>query len=120
MASDNGVVVKLLDTNGDGITDALDTTGDGQPDEFTAPGLADPVQFRPNATFWRIKVDHFTPWDFNWPEAGLPGDAVGPNPDGEPIVDQQKKKDPPQFVTCGTGNADEKRIVLRAPDSRRS
>ena len=36
--SDNGVVVKLLDTNGDGIVDALDATGDGLPDDLNANG----------------------------------------------------------------------------------
>jgi hypothetical protein len=36
--SDNGVVVRLLDTNGDGIVDALDADGDGQPDDLDGDG----------------------------------------------------------------------------------
>jgi len=32
--SDNGIVVRLLDTDDDGVVDALDSTGDGQPDDL--------------------------------------------------------------------------------------
>jgi len=92
MASDNGVVVRLLDTNGDGVVDALDTVGDGLPHETNVVGLTDPGRFKPNATFWRVKMDHFSPWDCNWPY-GPPLDAVKPIPDGEPSADQQQQQD---------------------------
>ena len=36
--SDSGVVVRLLDTDGDGIADAVDSTGDGQPDDIDRDG----------------------------------------------------------------------------------
>ncbi len=91
--SNNGVVVRLLDTNGDGIVDALDSTGDGQPDDLNNNGsFSDEVRgltasrFQPGATFWRAEVKHFTPWDCNWPY-GPPPDAAPPNgpaPDPNP------------------------------------
>ena len=89
--SNNGVVVRLLDTNGDGSVDAYDKTGDGIPDGAVA-GLNDPAIYKPNSTYWRVEVDHFSPWDGNWP-FGPPADARPPNPKGEPVSDNQEEKD---------------------------
>lgn len=97
IASKNGVVVKLLDQNGDGYVDALDSSGNGLPNDLNGngsfsdevAGLSDPVAYPPNATFWRGEVDHFTPYDWNLPW-GWPGDAVAPNPAGIPVSDQQR------------------------------
>jgi RHS repeat-associated protein len=96
----NGRVVKLLDTNGDGIVDALDANGDGQPDDLNTngsfsdevTGLNNPQQYQPAATFWRFAATHFTPWDGNWPYGPPPG-ATGPNPAGEAEADQQKDEE---------------------------
>jgi len=42
--SENGVVVRLLDTDADGIVDALDSDGDDQPDDLDNDGsLSDEV-----------------------------------------------------------------------------
>jgi len=95
--SNNGVVVKLLDTDSDGIVDSLDANGNGHPDDITgdgsfndeAIGLEDAGKYQPDATFWRVAVTHFTPWDCNWPY-GPPEDAIPPNPPGVPELDQQK------------------------------
>ncbi|MCI5146971.1 MAG: hypothetical protein D3923_15975, partial [Candidatus Electrothrix sp. AR3] len=89
--SENGVVVKLLDTDSDGVVDALDADGDGQPDDLNndgsfadeVTGLGDTSRYAPGSTFWRTAVTHFTPWDCNWPY-GPPGDATGPNGAGGP------------------------------------
>jgi hypothetical protein len=62
---ENGTVVQLLDTDGDGVTDALDQTGDGQADDFDgdglvtgeAAGLEDPLLYAPGATFWRVALN---------------------------------------------------------------
>ena len=78
--SKNGVVVRLLDTNEDGIVDAYT---DGQ-SQYPAKGLNDKVRYVPGNTFWRVEISHFTPWDFNWPY-GPPADAIGPNPPSPPI-----------------------------------
>ena len=98
--SDNGVVVKLLDTNSDGIVDALDANGDDNPDDLNSnglfsdevEGLNDPEKYQPDSTFWRVAVTHFTPWDCNWPY-GPPADAIAPNPEGLPKVGQQCVED---------------------------
>ena len=92
--SDNGVVVRLLDTDADGIVDALDADGDELPDDLDedglyedeVEGLDDPQVYAPDATYWRVAIFHFTSWDCNWP-SGLPPDAEPPNPDGEPYSD---------------------------------
>lgn len=84
--ADNGTVVMLLDTDTDGIVDALDADGDGQADDLDTDGVfADEVQgledsqrYAPQATFWRVAVSHFTPFDFNWPYVAPP-DAIAPN-----------------------------------------
>jgi hypothetical protein len=93
MSSDNGVVVRLLDTNGDGVVDALDTVGDGQSHDTDVAGLTDPTTFRPNSTYWQVKVRHFTPWDFNWAWYGPILNGIQPNPDGNPVLDQQQRCD---------------------------
>jgi len=98
--SDNGMVVRLLDTDMDGIVDALDADGDDQPDDLNdngsfrdeVIGLDDAAKYPPGSTFWRVAVPHFSSWDCNWPY-GPPSDAVPPNPEGEPKTDQQVEKD---------------------------
>ncbi|MCU0736254.1 MAG: PKD domain-containing protein, partial [Methylotetracoccus sp.] len=84
MPSDNGQVIKLL-----GITDQwadLDVDGDGVADDartLSVVGVTDAERqqlaqrFEPGASFWRVPVTHFTPWDFNWPY-GPPADAKAP------------------------------------------
>ena len=91
---ENGVVVKLLDTDSDGVVDALDADGDDQPDDLDndgsfadeVAGLEDSNRYTPEATFWRVAVTHFTPWDWNWPY-GPPEDATPPNPEDIPDVE---------------------------------
>jgi hypothetical protein len=103
----NGVVVRLLDTDSDGIVDALDADGDGQPDDLDKNGstrnevlgLDDNQRYAAGATFWRAAITHFSPIDFNWP-FGLPPDATPPNPKFQPYADLQKEdgKDPRQCL----------------------
>jgi len=98
--SDNGRVVRLLDTNGDGIVDALDANGDGQPDDLNSNGsfsdevlgLNDTQRYTTGSTYWRVEVTHLSPWDCNWPY-GPPADAIPPNPVGNPEADQQKNEE---------------------------
>jgi len=106
--SDNGVVVRLLDTDADGAVDGLDANGDDSPDDLDndgsfsdeIAGLEDALRYPPGSTFWRIAVTHFTPWDHNWPYCP-PGDAIPPNPEGVPSADQQKTEE----KTCRTTNS---------------
>ncbi|WP_446011439.1 NHL domain-containing protein [Candidatus Electrothrix sp.] len=99
--SENGIVVKLLDTDSDGMVDALDKDGNDQPDDLNNDGsfadevigLEDASRYAPGATFWRVAVTHFTPWDCNWPY-GPPEGATGPNPDGVPDAEESKDDAP--------------------------
>ena len=98
-ASDNGAVVKLLDTNNDGVVDALDSTGDDLPNDLDGDGsVTDEVagiQDNPNyvagRTYWRAEMMHFTPWDHNWPY-GPPADAEEPDQE-DPKTDEEPKND---------------------------
>ncbi len=95
--TENGIVVRLLDTNSDGIVDALDKNNDGLADDLDGngnfnnevEGLNDPIKYFPNSTFWRISLTHFSPWDANYPYS-IPNDAIFPNPEDDPIIDQQE------------------------------
>jgi RHS repeat-associated protein len=74
VGSDNGIVVRLLDTNGNGKIDALDADGDGQPDDLNGNadfsdeviGIQDNLEYQVGKTYWRAVITHFTPWDLNW------------------------------------------------------
>ena len=67
----------------------IDTDGNGAAD--SGLGIDDAERARLAATrhvgdeLWRVPMNHFTPWDHNWPYAPDP-DAVPPNPP-EPRVD---------------------------------
>jgi RHS repeat-associated protein len=97
---ENGVVVKLLDTDSDGIVDALDADGDDAPDDLNqddsfideVKGLSDGGRYVPGSTFWRVVTTHFTARDWNWP-SGPPPDFTFPNAGGEIDVDQAKDRD---------------------------
>ncbi|HBB17046.1 MAG TPA: hypothetical protein DCZ97_08605, partial [Syntrophus sp. (in: bacteria)] len=114
--SNNGKVVQLLDTNGDGIVDAIDATGSGEPTDLNhngsvgdeAIGLDDPSKYASRATYWRVEVAHFSPWDCNWP-FGPPPDATPPNPDGPPDTDSNPPDKDDTSKTCGIGSYAEDR-----------
>jgi RHS repeat-associated protein len=73
IASENGIVVELLDTDNDGQVDSVDGDGDGSPDDLNnngdvtdeALGLSDPQVYQPGTSYMRVEVTHFTPWDYN-------------------------------------------------------
>jgi RHS repeat-associated protein len=110
---ENGVVVKLLDTDSDGTVDALDADGNDLPDDLDSDGsfvnevkgLDDPDTYIPGATFWRSELSHFCPVDHNWAASASTQSGTGdylPNPDGEPSVDQQKNRDNKTETSCFT------------------
>ncbi|PZD95350.1 hypothetical protein DNH61_12470 [Paenibacillus sambharensis] len=99
--SDNGKVIQVLNT--DGRVAAIDSDGDGQPDDEAK--LAEigmtlderrqlAALYKPGHTLWRSPIEHFTPWDCNWPY-GPPEDAVPP-PDEAPNEDKPDEEDPCQ------------------------
>jgi RHS repeat-associated protein len=82
--ADNGRVIKILSTTG-GVAQ-IDTDGDGTADSpaaVAALGIdATEAQtlatlYTAGQTLWRVPIDHFTPWDANWPY-GPPSGAVAP------------------------------------------
>lgn len=70
-ASENGIVVKLLDASGDGLVDGVDYTGDDIADDIDGDGstldeIAGVENYSPGDLYWRGSFDHFTWYDFNW------------------------------------------------------
>jgi RHS repeat-associated protein len=85
VSAPNGRVVEVLSETS-GMAD-LDVTGSGQPattGELLALGVTDDERaeladlYGPGASLWRVAIEHFTPWDHNWPWAP-DEDAVPPN-----------------------------------------
>ncbi|MGD8256495.1 MAG: tandem-95 repeat protein, partial [Desulfobacterales bacterium] len=96
----NGVVVELLDTDGDSVADALDSDGDGEPNDLNNnDSFSDEVEGLHQAqladvgdTYWRCEITHFSWVDKNWPFA-YPTGSIDPNPPGYATVDQKAKED---------------------------
>jgi RHS repeat-associated protein len=117
--SDNGVVVKLLDTDTNGIVDALDVNGDDQPDDLDQDGVyADEVTglensqiYAPGSTYWRTELTHFSTVDKNFP-AGTPPTATRPNSVFGPQSDQDLANKNPCLSTYTASFVEERgRIV---------
>lgn len=111
--ADDGVVVELIDALGDGVVTGVDINNDGIPDDLNGDGhtndevagLSGLPGATPGATFWRVQVDHFTPWDANWPY-DFPADAVAPQtkPPTVPRKNNcESKVSPGSSFTCESG-----------------
>lgn len=104
-ASDNGLVIKLLDSDSDGVVDSLDSDGDDIADDLNGDGsvfdevdgLEDNSTYIANKTYWRAEITHFTPWDYNWPY-GPPSGATPPN------VPDVGADDEPSFCPINTNS----------------
>ena len=99
VTSAGGQVVKVLTNAGGTVT--LDVTGAGQDtadSAFTPPLVAGEraqiaALYQAGASFWRVGMPHFSPWDCNW-GVEPPSDAIQPqvprpsptNPDNGPCV----------------------------------
>ena len=116
---EDGVVVRLLDDDGDGLVDSLDWDDDGLPDDLDLDGdLADEVagidlelDAEPLDTYWRVPVIHFSPVDCNWPASGPPPDAEPP-PETPPEVDNPDD-DPDEDDPCRQGGYSEVDVRAR-------
>jgi RHS repeat-associated protein len=84
IAARNGKVIKVLGATG-GLAE-IDVTGSGaasDPAALAQLGIDDMERqelaalYPAGQSLWRAPVDHFTPWDFNWPW-GPPDGAVAP------------------------------------------
>jgi RHS repeat-associated protein len=106
IASDNGLIIKILSIT-EGKAD-LDVEGAGNHADATvlaALGISDEERrelatlYSAGKSLWRVPVQHFTPWDCNWPY-GPPEDAVAP-PDTPP--DSRDGWEPPPDERCEVG-----------------
>ncbi|MBJ7470981.1 MAG: hypothetical protein JHD16_06740 [Solirubrobacteraceae bacterium] len=79
-AGPNGKVLKVVSKTG-GIA-GIDVTGDGAADTgeaLTKLGITDDerravaARYDVGEELWRVPLDHFTPWDHNWPYGPPPG-----------------------------------------------
>lgn len=98
VAVDNGRIIKILGTLA-GLAE-LDVDGSGlaaDPAALEALGITDDERQRlallypTGSELWRLAVDHFTPWDLNWPYG--PPDGASSPPD--PAVDSDPPSEPP-------------------------
>jgi RHS repeat-associated protein len=99
VASDNGKVIRILSVEG-GIA-SIDLDGNGAADsavELTAAGFTDKERqklagmYTAGQSLWRVPIEHFTPWDCNWP--------YGPPLDGVPPVDKEPNREKEEKDPC--------------------
>ena len=97
--SANGRIIGIVSVDG-GIA-AVDIDGDGLADseqKLAAIGLTAEERtelaklYAPGKSLWRVPIEHFTPWDCNWPY-GPPRDAIFP-PNKRPWHMRNKMEDP--------------------------
>ncbi|WP_152207911.1 PKD domain-containing protein [Marinobacter changyiensis] len=125
IASDNGLVIKLISING-GLAQ-LDLDGNGEPntaEEVAELGITTVEQeqlasiYEPGQTLWRVLVPHFTPWDYNWP-FGPPEGAVSPNqasPSQDNSPDNSCEK-PGSIIECESQILGERIPIVGTPFS---
>jgi RHS repeat-associated protein len=105
--SDDGRVIAIVAING-GVAD-VDADGDQIADDaaaLAALGITLEEQQTLGTTYavgtklWRVPVDHFTPWDYNFGD-GLPPDAVAPDVDAdENDEDDDPCEQPGSTIEC--------------------
>jgi RHS repeat-associated protein len=103
-ASENGRIIQILSV-ANGLAE-LDVDGSGSP--ASADALSElnitgaerqqlASSYQPEQSLWRVPIQHFTPWDCNWPY-GPPDDAEAPKtPD--PRGDEREPE------SCSTGGS---------------
>jgi fibronectin type 3 domain-containing protein len=106
LPADAGMVVRLLDTDVDGIVDGLDMDNDDQPDDLNGNGsftdevrgLDDSMRYTPGSTFGRFSTSHFTPFTI-----GIATPVVPPNITGNAYthginIGFDSSNDPPDIL----------------------
>ncbi len=114
---DNGVVVRLLDTDNDGIVDALDADGDSLPDDLNqdglvvdeVEGLSDSTVYTPDSTYWRSEIMHFSPWDWNFPIGG-PDDSTTTTAEAKVSAGQKESENSACYYQRASFTDDRNRI----------
>ena len=104
--SDDGIVLQVT-TIVNGLAQ-IDMDGDGLPENNTLLnqyGIDIEEQqviaslYTPGSSFWRVRINHFTPWDYNWPY-GPPLDAVPPPDQDETDKNPQTEKGQDECSGC--------------------
>ncbi|MDD9897404.1 MAG: hypothetical protein OXU45_00225, partial [Candidatus Melainabacteria bacterium] len=117
IAANNGRIIKILrieaskavlDLTGDGIEATTEELEELQINTDELFELAS--RYEAGKTLWRVLIEHFTPWDCNWPY-GPPGDAVPP-PEEAPEQDDENDPDDPckqsgSIIECESQNLGE-------------
>ncbi|MEH8016483.1 DUF1566 domain-containing protein [Rheinheimera muenzenbergensis] len=98
IASPNGVVVRLLDTNGDGTVDGVDYNDDGIADDInnngsTADEAVGLATYAAGDTLWRAAFNHMTPVDLNWAAAGAEAPEAIELLDGDTGAEDEKNEE---------------------------
>ncbi len=112
-AADNGVVVKLLDTDNDGQVDGLDSDNNGQANDLNGDGstsdevagIKDNSQYAAGNTYWRAAIPHFSTWDLNYGSDAKLTDNDKKQEDDREVVPEVKEpqlptKDPDRIPQC--------------------
>ena len=107
----DGVIVTLLDGDGDGFVDSVDATGDGFPNDLDGDGefsdevfgIDDSPGFVEGVEYWRLLTDHFSPLDPNYPTGQCP--ECGPPPGDGDNGDGPQGPDNPNEGDSGCGNS---------------
>ncbi|KKO50387.1 hypothetical protein VT06_02825, partial [Arsukibacterium sp. MJ3] len=98
IASPNGVVVRLLDTNGDGTVDGVDYNDDGIADDVNNSGSTTDeavglTSYAAGNTLWRAAFNHMTPYDLNWAAAGAEAPDAIELLDGDTGAEDEKNEE---------------------------
>jgi RHS repeat-associated protein len=104
MPSDNGRVVRILNITAGAAE--LDTDGDGAVDNGVNLGVTPAERLRlaelysAGQSLWRMPINHFSPWDYNWP-FGPPGDASAPPSSApRPALPDDPCEQPGSIIEC--------------------
>lgn len=106
-ASRNGRVITFLGSDDAGLA-LLDLSGNGEADsveELLAAGITEDERRRlagmysEGQSLWRVEVEHFTPWDCNWPY-GPPEDSEPPPLDLD--LDDEEQPDEEECENAGS------------------
>ena len=123
-AEPNGRIIRILSTIA-GIAE-IDANGDGAADDaaaLAALGITDEERatlaslYLPGESVWRNPIEHFSPWDINWPfsfplEAGPP---PGPDPEPEVSVEGGSCEAPGSIVDCNNQLLGEEVDIVGTP-----
>jgi RHS repeat-associated protein len=107
IASANGRVIKVLSITSNMADLDIDGTGTAtNAAALTALGVTDEERahvaqlYAAGQTLWRVPINHFTPWDCNWPYGPPPDVPMPPPIPDDPVPDKPVPDDPNR--QCGS------------------